>query len=795
MADFNNEAVIKTEVNHDNKSLCSISTPEIYQDIREYFARPRLYERFDASTSPGSLLRAYNVTNPLVNFWPVTAQNRFNGVFGYRCTLRVTVTVAATPFQQGMVSIASQYGASTGTQFTQPKTTFVPMQTNLPHVRLDFSNSTMAQLDIPFQSMFDFFELANSSGSNGDNLTNNLTTYLILISQQLPTISLAGSSDPTLSVYFSMHDIELFGAVPVTSSNVLLQAGSDPTRTMNSESQNVSAALSHVSDAADSLSKIHILRPVSQPVGWLSRALSKTAASMGFSKPIDEGQISRVFASQNVGDSNVDMPDESLVVGPFASNRLQLDAKQSNSTVDEMDIDWVLSQYCQCFRGDVSTADAAGVVLYGANVCPTSFWFRTNTGRPGGNLPMFTNASLTSNCVMPTTLCYLGQAFQLWRGPIKFRFTFAKTRFHAGRLLVSYIPVTKDVFRSDSSLSDSVTTPEISAGLVQPFQHSQIFDLKDDYVFEFEVPYISSRPFMSTLGYSGSITMSVLDPLITTSTTATDINYIVEVAGAPGFELANYIGSGIAPFCGSNILGSTAILQSGSKVKEISQYTTGEKITSLKQLIMIPSWTVDTVNSFSNRSTYLWQWCTSGAFTLAIPMAANAQAGACLSNGNFIARMYAFGNGGTTYHVYSGRNNISVQVNQVRGTNGVRAFGWENSRFGTNATPPRVFTSGLVSSSHFKTPAYSRTHSPWLENFGIRSTQPSFGNTNGIPGSYASSCMYSLSVGNKTADNIDYMFGWGASDDARCWGYIGPPACALFTSPRDVPIDSLLGGF
>jgi hypothetical protein len=104
--------------------------------------------------------------------------------------------------------------------------------------------------------------------------------------------------------------------------------------------------------------------------------------------------------------------------------------------------------------------------------------------------------------------------FRYWRGGIKFRFTFAKTKFHGGRVMVAFVPATYDT-ATNAVLSNPVPAPETTGGLVQPFQQSAIFDLKDSNTFEFHVPYISARPWLSTFGTVGGVTMLVMDRLVT----------------------------------------------------------------------------------------------------------------------------------------------------------------------------------------------------------------------------------------------------------------------------------------
>jgi hypothetical protein len=76
-----------------------------------------------------------------------------------------------------------------------------------------------------------------------------------------------------------------------------------------------------------------------------------------------------------------------------------------------------------------------------------------------------------------TPLAYYGRFFELWRGSLIYRFKFVKTKFHQGRVRVSWDPA-KDI--STEPDSETVTL-------------SKIFDLSVGDEFEFEVPYKSKR--------------------------------------------------------------------------------------------------------------------------------------------------------------------------------------------------------------------------------------------------------------------------------------------------------------
>jgi hypothetical protein len=163
-----------------------------------------------------------------------------------------------------------------------------------------------------------------------------------------------------------------------------------------------------------------------------------------------------------------------------------------------------------------------------------AFWFRAYGALPAVNFFPPRVAPVGTNSIQPSHLFFAANSFKQWRGGVKFRFTFAKTKMHAGRVMVAFAP---DNFTKN--LVDMVSTSTIAnvaaygANGPDPFAYSAIFDLKDGNVFEFEVPYISRTPY-SNIGTSiGSLVMYVVNPLVAPSVVSDTIDVLVEVAGMP----------------------------------------------------------------------------------------------------------------------------------------------------------------------------------------------------------------------------------------------------------------------
>lgn len=852
LATWTDEAVVSTTINKGKQSGVSMIPMEYYQDIKDYFERPRMFSSFDLPTNRNSNVRTL-VTDPAA-FWPASAYARLNGCFGYRCDIKFTMTVAATPFQQGVAVASWQYATQEADGVSVARYRFPPLVTNLPHVRLDVSESTMAELYVPYNSPWDWFQYANGTDRGGDQVT--FPYGMFVVQSLLPYVSLAGVTAPNIKLYVSLHNLTLYGAVPVVGATVIPQSGDDVVvneppprppspprnpivfdlgvetqagdvnlddeagvaRPKQKQDRRLSKTLRFAGHAAPFVgagvaiaAENPAIIPQAVAAGYMLTSAADVAEEYGYSKPVDERPIDRVFRSDYAHDDHIDQLANDFVVSPFQSNRLVYDQTVSDTPVDEMALSYVLGRYCQAFQGSFSTSDGPGTYLYATNICPTSFWFKTNTGRPGGNTALPASSTLTTNAICPTALCYISQMFRYWRGSIKFRFTFAKTKFHAGRLLVSYVPATFDVANSNAVISNPVPAIESITGLIQPAQHTAIFDLKDSNTFEFEVPYVSARPWLSTYGTSGGITMVVLDRLITTGAAASAMDYLVEVAAGPDYSLAAFVGSGLSPanggqpqnivvqqsgdeeFCFSDHIET----QSGGELRrgsdtllDVCDHTMGEKFSSLKQLIMVPTKARTRVTQGTNVAYSLPLWYYAPLWVFATPMPTTSSALYSQSTQNCIARMYSYVSGGSSYHVYADvpTAQLYLTFDGVDQANIVAPFCDPRRR--TSNCKPIITTTSQTSTIHAKVPSYQKTTKvPAYTGFTNTGNLTLLG-TQTTAGGLFTSTVPTLGVSALDSNlPINLTVSYAAADDAHCSCYIGPPPVMTFQSTQSVPVD------
>jgi hypothetical protein len=556
------------------------------------------------------------------------------------------------------------------------------------------------------------------------------------------------------------------------------------------------------------------LASIGGPTAWFLRLIAKTASSFGYSKPNVESQPVKHWRTDNINEMNVDVPNPSLVVGAFQTNRLRVDSTLGGTDVDEMAFSHVLSQYSQIFLGSVNTLDSTGTTLYASNNTLMNYWFRSTTARPGGNLSIPSRSTATVNAVQPSALCYFGSMFRQWRGGLRYRITFAKTKFHAGRIMLAFIPSPKPGADYGTLTDITAEIPEsyavVGGTMPQPFGYTMMLDLRDQSVFEFEVPYLSPVLYTSVYGSTGSLSMTVVDPLIANGEAATSVDYLIEVCAMDDFEFAIPAPPVLTPL--PNVTSGVGFPtpQSGLAVennRQVCEYTVGEKLVSLKQLIMMPTYTAYDAANLAVSVTSLPFWWFFPRWIPALPMVNPNSVWLGLHRGGLVAACYAFVHGSTNIHVYndvSGASGVTM---------GIMADPYDGAGTALSEAPDvwnrgKAFASRVLYHTaadvlHAILPQHSNVARITIDNVfdaiqstgrnftpGVRNIQyPNAGNA--ISENPVVSA-YDLVVRNSSGATRRIDIGVAAGDDARAACYVGVPPILLFASAQIASSDNYL---
>lgn len=700
------------------------------QNLNSYLSRPVSLSRSTIPTNR-SVMYSREVT-ALSSIFP-RFSDRVLGAYGMRYTMVFTLQVAATPFHQGVLAIAFQYGETMLNNVVGSIDRF----TNLPHVRLDLSSETMVQLRVPFLYTHEFMPIAIATGGPyGTVGISNLT--------RIPSVE--GMGPPTYHLFVHLEDLEFFGASPMSLTAVSLQSGlRKEFKTESHPFSNVVGAVGRTLSAISKVVPVPSLSTISGSTGWFLEATAGALRAFGWARPQIVDPMHKMWPVNNVGEFNQDVASASQVVGPMASNSLRHSIAFSGTDVDEMSIGFVTSRPSQVCLVDLPDTLAAGSLVYACPISPAAMYMAVLPPTRANSFLRYRGLGAPQSFA-PTSLFFASQLFKFWRGSMVFRFTFAKTKLHAGRVIVTFTPffdAESTVGRASRS-STLLPIPQYSPS-VDPFGHTAIFNLKDDNVFEFTVPYVAPVPYCSFSDFTGSISMHVLEPLVGPTNAASVVDVLVEVRGGDDFELANPRNPMFTPY-------ERVELQSGIKVRNDCEYTMGERLLSLKQLLGIPAlYERQTSSADTNVKTLLPHWASTTTahsdpvYTVGIP--------------SYIARAYAFVKGSTDVHVYvhgSDKNIMSIhQQVDVNLTSRIADPFLDASQIRVQST--------VGKSLHARLPAYQQ-----LVRLSTTSCTAVWPPLHGGPTSF-----YTLEV--STADKNDITTYVCAGDDAFACMYIGPP--------------------
>lgn len=770
-----------------------MKTEGTIQDLTHYFSRPVSISR---GTLPATLSRifSHNIgANLGIESFP-NGVNRMTGVYGFRATMVFTLQVATTPFHQGVLGLGFQYGSYQGdSDGAFDRGAFPEMITNLPHVRLDLAETTMVQLRVPYlnETEYTVFSSVSSSPRYG----------VLSLTPVLPVSAVPSSAAPTYQIFMHWEDIEIFGARPANTTVLTFQSGkklSKVAEEFEDEAYPFSSATHALSRSVKWLSKgVPLIESVAGPTVWFLEKASGAIRSFGYSRPQNADPIPKMCVVDNAGEFNVDKALPLSVVGAYSTNSLRHGSEFSGTNVDEMSMTYILSKPTQICRFTLPTTAASGTLLYATEISPSFMWFRTTGTLPVVNRPPRIIAPTDTNGFLPSSLFYFGQMFKFWKGSVKFRFTFSKTKMHGGRVMVSYAPYTRN--ESESLLGSNPTgfVASFGSGIgADPFGISTVFNLRDGNVFEFEVPYMSDRPFTNFTGSTGSIAMYVVDALQAPNMVASSIDVLVEVMAMDDFEFANPR----TPLYASNSMAvnSTITFQSGKVLSQSKdnhvEFTMGESISSVKQLIGIPKFSklTFTQNQASNYLIPPWYYSPRPSLLLPSPSTNLPEA---LSIPGMVSQAFVFCKGSTDLHVYSDRRDgFIASLRQVSNTGTGTSANPVSAVTGPNSSNIRVIT-GSNGALHARLPAYQQlirflTHSldaatsPGT-SWGLRGTQyPAI-----VHDDTENQSFYKLRVKTSNVASTVYVSRC-AGDDAALCQYIGPVPLLLLSAATSLAYDN-----
>jgi hypothetical protein len=427
--------------------------------LAEFLSRPTL---ISTSTWTPS-----NFTNASVNPWYAYLNNaaiksRIANFAYFRGDLHIKVVVNCSPFYYGAVlcyyTPASGFG-----NFNLASTTVDYVTTSQrPHIWIYPQTSSGGEMTVPFIYHKNFVELGSATNVQGlGSLSYKLFTALI-------SANGATSNGCTIQTYAWMENVTLMG----NTTAAVLQSGKD-------EYGNgpVSAPAAILSNWVGHLKSVPIIGKYATATQIGSSAVSQIAKLFGWSNVpvIEDVKPMKNLPFHDMASAHLSEPTSKMTLDPKGEISVDPSIIGANPE-DEMAIAKLVQHESFLCSSTWATTDTVGTQFLLCNVTP--MLYDRGTASTGGTYG-----------IAMTPMCWVSRAFSAWRGDIIFRFKIICSRFHQGRLRISW----------DPTATNDGTTDNTNVII------TKIVDLAESDEVEFRVPYMQPMNFSRTFTTSTDI--------------------------------------------------------------------------------------------------------------------------------------------------------------------------------------------------------------------------------------------------------------------------------------------------
>ena len=556
-----------------------ISDSTFYDDqtqdagLADYLSRPVLIQSL-SWTEGGSISGTFL---PWQLFFNNTAiKKKLDNYAFISCNLKLKIMINASPFYYGalmfcykpMTDFATNSIDTTNSTATQiwallsqrPKIMCYPQYCQGGEMVLPYINYRNW---IPAGQSYQFYRMGAIDYQSIGNLLN--------------ANSVAGT-DVDVQIYAWAEDVRLSGPTYQLSS----QVGDEYVE----DEGVVSAPAIQIAAAAGAVSPFlpPMLKPFALATSLVADATASVAKLFGYTNvPV----IASVHGMKNLpfhslASADISQPVEKLTVDD--KNELSIDPRIAGlNPMDELAISHIVTRETIILNRNWTAADTLDTLLFSARVMP--------------NLSLHNTIPATSELVVSRPFCaHVAELFSMWRGDVIFKFRFICTRYHKGRVRITWDP-----WYDIQNTGDTKTVC-----------YNRIVDIAQENVLEVRVPYAQSYawldcarvtsdqfsagvcPARSETEDNGVITMRVLTQQ-TAPVSSADVSVIVSVRMAENAEFSEprelvQTHSFFQPQSADEFLADDDVcchMYDGGQSKEHSDYSVyvGEVIPSLRKLL------------------------------------------------------------------------------------------------------------------------------------------------------------------------------------------------------------------
>jgi hypothetical protein len=502
--DSNVVAMDVSKMAHIDNTILNLSDTNMdEQSIKSFLSKPIVLASGSFSVADTySFLNSYSLPYTALTAGPGAIwREKLRGVFGIRMDMKVRIVVNANRFQQGRyclgwVPLAAPLLSTSSLKeiaFNNSHMATLVQRTTVPHVEIDLSTDTVAELYIPYVSSRSFYGLTSVLSS-----TNNFPLGYLNLYPYSPLVSPAGSTVAGYTIYITFENVRLFGAASPQSG---FHTNVQKREVSNKNNGPISSVSSALSKGFREFAQVPLLSTYANSIAWVADRVTGVASVFGWSKPIAGDSLLKVAIYQGATHSTVDGDSDAKAMSYMSKPGVTSLDGVSGTQYDEMDFSYIARKPAWFRTFTWNTTQGVGLNLTNIDVQP---YAQIATGGATHFPPV----------------SFVASFFRMWRGSIRYRFKVVKTEFHSGRLEFCFFPEAwYQAYTGDAT-----------------YVQRNIVDIREHSEFDFVIPYICDMNYTSVR--TGSFRVNVVDPLVAPATVSSTVTILCEICGGEDLEFA-----------------------------------------------------------------------------------------------------------------------------------------------------------------------------------------------------------------------------------------------------------------
>lgn len=380
-------------------------------------------------------------------------KNKLQNFHFLRGNLKVKIVMNAAPFYYGAMLCSYKPTPSNTLSVTTSSKRLIALSQR-PHIWIYPQLGTAGEVTLPFIYPYNYVDVTSATSvAQLGSLT--LTTYA-----ELASANGATSNGVTLQFYAWLENPELSGQ----TYRGAMQAGDD-------EYGNgpVSAPAAAVAKFAKHFHEIPVIGNFAKATTIGASAVSHIAKLFGWSNVpvIEDVRPLKNLPFHDIPSAHISEPTPKFTLDPKAE--LSVDPTLvGGPSEDELAISYLVQRESFLTSSTWATTDPIDKIYFSCPVEP--YLIDISSATAGG-----------TRTIYQTPMAWVASLFANWHGDIIFRFKIVASKFHQGRLRISWDPNTS--FGVTTDTSNIITT--------------KVVDISENDDVEFRVPYLQVRPWLS----------------------------------------------------------------------------------------------------------------------------------------------------------------------------------------------------------------------------------------------------------------------------------------------------------